>query len=86
MSAKTTIPIGTRFGMLVVESAPEYIARGIAHNGKYTYIRKRKFYSCVCDCGQRKKLEEFSLKYGNSTSCGCKRQAMYVTNRKHNTT
>jgi hypothetical protein len=40
------------------------------NNGK-----KRNFYECKCDCGNKKivRVESFKLKSGRFKSCGCKR-------------
>lgn len=85
MGAKTVIPVGTRFGRLVIEGPPVYVDCGIAKRGKYTYTRKRKFYPCVCDCGKRKNIESSRIISGNTSSCGCKRAEMYENSRKNNT-
>lgn len=85
MSREKFIPIGTRFGRLLVEGMPKVEECGIAHNGKYTYIRKRKLYPCICDCGTRKFIEGSKLLCGDVGSCGCKRREMYENNRRHNT-
>jgi hypothetical protein len=52
--------VGKRFGRLVaVQGFPNY-------KNNHTY------YLCKCDCGNEKIIYEYTLKNGESTSCGCK--------------
>ena len=62
-SEKAAIPIGTRFGKLVVIEDKGYKQQVEGH--------KRKVYLCKCDCGNTKEYFAYSLKNGNVTSCGC---------------
>jgi len=55
---RVNIPIGTRFGKLVV--------LGIAES-KYG----KTHWSCQCDCGNIKNVESNHLRYGDTKSCGC---------------
>ncbi len=53
------IPIGTRFGRLVViEQAPS--RRGWC-----------RLWNCVCDCGERVTAQSKKLRNGSKVSCGC---------------
>lgn len=54
------IAIGTRFGLLIVESlaAP---------------INAERHYLCKCDCGSQKVIRSSSLRRGSTNSCGCKK-------------
>ena len=85
MSKEHIIPIGARFGRLVVDSPPEYRDCGISKHGKYEYRRIKKFYRCSCDCGEKKIVEGGKLLCGDVSSCGCKRREMYERNRRYNT-
>ena len=54
--------VGNRYGkLLVVERV------GVDH-------RKQSLYKCVCDCGNEKVIRSYSIKYGNTKSCGCLRR------------
>lgn len=85
MSVKQDIPVGTRFGRLIVCGPPEYKECGVYSGRKYSYMRKRKLYPCTCDCGEKKMVVGDNLKAGCVTSCGCKRNEMYIKNRRHRT-
>ena len=58
------MPIGKRFGRLVVESEPFMLF----YAGK-----ERPFVECRCDCGTELNVLCANLNVGNSTSCGCRR-------------
>ena len=52
---------GKRFGRLtVLERAPS--------------VNKRTMWLCQCDCGNKKVVEAYTLKIGESKSCGCLRK------------
>lgn len=51
--------VGQRFGRLVVESVSMDIDK------------RRRVADCVCDCGNRKRVDARMLKRGDTTSCGC---------------
>ena len=55
---RAPIPVGPRFGLLVVVGPAE-------KQGRQTR------YSCVCDCGTRKAIRRSHLLSGASGSCGC---------------
>ena len=55
--------IGSRFGMLVVESKAEDILRS---DNKW-----RTAWNCRCDCGNTTVVTENDLKTNNTKSCGC---------------
>ena len=59
---KTDVPIGTRFGNLVV-------LEKVYHKDKYD--RSIQYYKCQCDCGNVLDICKHSLLSGVSTSCGC---------------
>lgn len=64
--------IGKRFGYLVV----------VSRNGSHcsSKDRKRSFnavWHCKCDCGNEVDVLGFSLKNGDTTSCGCKKSSKY---------
>ncbi len=66
LQVNTTSLIGKRFGTLTVLS--------------YGILKKRadnkgarSYWLCLCDCGKEKLIRDYSLKSGNTTSCGCKR-------------
>ena len=64
--------IGKRFGKLVVIS--------------YAGINKRNnpLWTCHCDCGSTKIVLEYSLKSGNTKSCGClRRDIKDITGNKY---
>lgn len=61
--------IGDKFGRLTVESfsirmAP-YMSKGVAKVAKHTLA------DCLCECGNRKSFEQFDLRKGKTSSCGC---------------
>lgn len=43
----------------------------IAEAGRCAY--KRPLFRCICVCGKETIVGKFSLKYGNTKSCGCRR-------------
>lgn len=53
---------GQRFGRLEVISFSRDIKSG---------TRNRKYWNCVCDCGNAKEVRTDSLTSGNVKSCGC---------------
>lgn len=55
--------LGKKFGMLTVVKLVDY------KNREYRW-------ECLCDCGKttRKSITSTRLRYGKTTSCGCKRQ------------
>lgn len=58
--AKRADLVGQRFGRLVVE--------------EYAFTKNnRAYWKCKCDCGNYTEVPTYSLKYGNTTSCGCYR-------------
>ena len=61
-SDKGAIPIGTRFGKLVVIEEAGYVQQVEGH--------KRRAYKCRCDCGKIVEVQGNSLKSGNIKSCG----------------
>ncbi len=63
--------IGERFGRLVVLD----VRYGKRQNGKSTTE-----LLCRCDCGTEKWISAISVKYGNTSSCGClKKDVIYET-------
>ena len=74
---KKNIPIGTRFGMLVViGDGDKFIAKcGKSYRGLL----------CQCDCGTIKNIRVNHLLRGAIKSCGCPRPRRVVNNKKlHN--
>lgn len=59
------IPLGTRFGRLVVESEVLVTSGGV-----------RRQWNCRCDCGKLVVVPRSNLMSGNSRSCGCYRRDM----------
>jgi hypothetical protein len=71
--SKPGIPIGQRFGRLVVVELSE--AR--TNSGSRKYL-------CVCDCGIEKLFSAADLRRGDSKSCGClKRERQVEGSRTH---
>lgn len=64
-SESAKIPIGTRFGKLIVV---EDLGFAPSYNGAE---KNRRWYRCKCDCGNLKDYNGNSLKNGQRTSCGC---------------
>jgi hypothetical protein len=65
---------GRRFSRLLVDGGP-------------TMIKRRTYWMCVCDCGNRKSVEAHNLKMGRIRSCGCfLRQRAAQTKRTHGMT
>lgn len=62
--------IGKRFGRLVVTGTSP------RRNGYHAFVW------CQCDCGRRKEVEFSKLKNGETTSCGCFRYKVALTNFK----
>lgn len=52
--------IGMRFGKLVVTS--------FSHSKN-----NKRYWNCICDCGNTTKVKTSDLRSGNTQSCGCKR-------------
>lgn len=59
MSARRQVPIGERFGRLVVIGAGES-----TRAGQSTWL-------CVCDCGEHREVMPGHLERGTQKSCGC---------------
>lgn len=68
MPVKVTIPIGTRFGKLVV----------VAFHGKTPRGRR---WECRCDCGRTVLQSVKNLNYGVQ-SCGCRQREIFTTHGK----
>lgn len=62
--------IGRRFGNLVV------MYRSDSSNGNPHGSRGAKWH-CCCDCGNELDVFGFSLKNGDTTSCGCRKSSKY---------
>lgn len=62
MVKRMDVPVGTRFGMLVIIDQ-NYGYRGIT--------QKKRVVLCQCDCGQQKPILLPSLRSGKTYSCGC---------------
>jgi hypothetical protein len=75
MTTQTTINIGDKFGRLTIikELDPKYGKTGI----KYRQVE------ALCECGEIKTYIYNSIKYGNTSSCGCLRKE--VTSEKGKT-
>lgn len=58
MSAKLSIPIGSKFGRWTVKSAP-------------IIKQSRTFFPCVCECGKERLVFGSNLINNSSQSCGC---------------
>lgn len=56
---------GKKFGKLTV------LGQSTKKSSKNKYLR---FWDCICDCGEKTTVETNSLKYGKTSSCGCKRR------------
>ena len=63
MACKKSIPIGSRFGRLVVIERTDL--RTKTSNGGHT------IYKCQCDCGNEIYVSSANLKRGGTQSCGC---------------
>ncbi len=59
MRGRKEIQSGTRFG-----------AWTVLHESSVK--RRKKYYLCRCDCGNEREVSEYSLRYGDSKSCGCR--------------
>ena len=57
--------VGQRFGRLVV----------IRSVNPHPSRPRRTLWLCLCDCGSGNTVETFSLKSGNTASCGCLRKS-----------
>ena len=64
---------GQRFGMLTV------VGYGDAKRGG------RNLWTCVCDCGNTCHVDSYSLRFGDTVSCGCKRRTHNVLAHKAQT-
>lgn len=54
---------GKRFGKLtVIEQAEDYVRKNGRHDAQW---------KCLCECGNYKIVRGYSLKLGNTKSCGC---------------
>lgn len=60
--------LGKRFGRLLVI---EYI-------GKIDDPQKRRWWFCLCDCGNQVKVPTARLTSGNTKSCGCLKKESYL--------
>lgn len=48
---------------------------------------KHRYWNCVCECGGIKTIEGGSLKYGETTSCGCfNRERLAISKKTHGAT
>lgn len=54
---------GQKFGMLLILNFSRYQLK----NGK----GRKLFWNCVCECGNKKEVENSNLISGNTYSCGC---------------
>lgn len=63
--------IGKKFGKLTIV---RFDHMHITPNGK-----RKRYFLCKCDCGNEKVISYYSLKFGNTTSCG---SCGYKTNLK----
>lgn len=61
---------GKRFGKLTVS--------GLSTK-KSAKNKNLSFWDCICECGEKTTVETYSLKYGKTSSCGCKRRKNGVT-------
>lgn len=68
--SRTVLPIGTKFGMLKIDSKPELRKRGSGN---------KSFYIFKCDCGQRIGRFICNVQRGNisNKSCGCLQRRPY---------
>ena len=76
--------IGLKFGRLTVinfhHSVPRYYPNGSLRG-------HRHYWSCLCECGNYKIVEQYQLTSGNTQSCGCLAKERAKTNFvKHNLT
>lgn len=62
---------GQRFGSLVVTG------RAGSTTGTTNGMSKHAKWHCVCDCGEELDVIGFSLKNGDTTSCGCRKSSRY---------
>lgn len=77
MSKKKIIPVGTRFGSLVVIGVGEDYIQPSNNSHHSTSI-------CLCDCGNTKTITNSDLKKGHCLSCGCmKKEYIRKANIKH---
>jgi len=65
MRPRATIPIGERFGRLLVLSGEWYAGS--------------RWLVCKCDCGTTKPIRALSVQRGETASCGCLRDEMKGT-------
>lgn len=59
--------MGKRFGLLTV----------VHRNGSTKGASKTAIWHCRCDCGNELDVMGFSLKNGDTTSCGCRKSSRY---------
>jgi hypothetical protein len=64
MNTRRTDLVGSRFGSLLVLEFSHSNARG------------QSFWACQCDCGNRITVAGDNLKRGNTSSCGCRKNAL----------
>lgn len=63
---------GERFGRLLVISLDEQkTLKSLNDRRSGKSVHSRKYWNCICDCGNETIVETSSLKSGNTTSCGC---------------
>lgn len=55
--------IGIKFGLLTVLEIIQPLSKTV----------DKQLYKCICDCGANKTTNRSNLKFGQVTSCGCKR-------------
>jgi len=60
--ARSIVPVGERFGRLVVQAAAEHGPHG------------RSRWVCLCDCGKTTTVLAGNLRHGSVRSCGCGRK------------
>lgn len=71
------IPKGSVFGRLVTTGNIEIRENGIKRKRKYRYLE------CVCKCGKVKWVNEHSLVYSKTKSCGCLQKESTKIHLKH---
>lgn len=58
---RQNVNVGQRYGKLTVES-------------RHASVKGNIVWDCVCDCGQRTRVNSSNLRGGKTTSCGCVRR------------
>ncbi len=64
---RTTILVGSKFGLLMVE----------AHLGRFRKEgtkRPKRYYRCGCECGNEVVVTGSNLVTGHTKACGCQRR------------